>query len=427
MVQRVAVIGCGAAGLAALRHLAARSGMFQPMGFEQSSGVGGTWRYTEQVGTDQYGLPIMSSMYKNLKTNLPKEVMAFPDYPFPESLPSFMHHTDVLKYLEDYCSHFNLEKYIKFKTKVDLVKAVTNDNQLTWEVTYSSLDNPLETTTKTFDAVIVCVGHYSVPLVPKLEDQEVFQGTIVHSHNYREPAAYRNKVVVCLGAAASGQDVSLDIATVAKKVVISHNKPPLQTILPDNVVQESGIARVMPHGVVYKSGAIEPSVDVIMLCTGYRYTFPFLDANCSVTIEDERVTPLYKHIIHARYPSMALLGICKKICPFPQFDCQVLFFISMLDGSQPVPSQEEMEADIEAEYQQRQAEGLPQRYAHLMGHRQWAYNDELCRLGKFEPIPRVVQTLYDEVHRMRVLDLPHYKQRNYKLTGKEEKQFEVID
>ncbi|KAG6921731.1 hypothetical protein G0U57_005540, partial [Chelydra serpentina] len=30
-----------------------------------------------------------------IRTNLPKEVMAFPDFPFDPSLPSFLHHSDV--------------------------------------------------------------------------------------------------------------------------------------------------------------------------------------------------------------------------------------------------------------------------------------------------------------------------------------------
>ena len=57
-----------------------------------------------------------------------------------------------------------------------------------------------------------------MPLVPSLDGQEVFQGEVTHSHDYRVPGKYRDKVVVCLGAASSGQDISLDIATVAKKV-----------------------------------------------------------------------------------------------------------------------------------------------------------------------------------------------------------------
>jgi len=47
------------------------------------------------------------------RTNLPKEVMAFPGFPFPDHLPSFIKHQDVLKYLEDYATHYDLLQYIK--------------------------------------------------------------------------------------------------------------------------------------------------------------------------------------------------------------------------------------------------------------------------------------------------------------------------
>ena len=111
--SKVAVIGVGAAGLAALRHLSTRLDALEPVAFEQTSNIGGTWCYTDQVGNDENGLPIHSSMYKNLRTNLPKEVMAFPDFPFDEKLPSFMRHTDVLDYLEKYAAHFNVLKFVK--------------------------------------------------------------------------------------------------------------------------------------------------------------------------------------------------------------------------------------------------------------------------------------------------------------------------
>lgn len=67
MAIRVGVIGCGAAGLSALRHLSARPNLFRCVGIEQSAGVGGTWRYTDMVGIDTNGLPVQTSMYKNLR------------------------------------------------------------------------------------------------------------------------------------------------------------------------------------------------------------------------------------------------------------------------------------------------------------------------------------------------------------------------
>lgn len=180
--------------------------------------------------------------------------------------------------------------------------------------------------------------------------------------------------------------------------------------------QQPGIDRLTSETVIFKNGE-EEIVDVIMMCTGYRYSFPFLDEECDIQIENERVTPLYKHILQAKFPSLAFIGICKTICPFPQFENQVKFVLSILDGSQKLPSEEEMQLDIEEDFKHRLAEGLPPRYAHNMGPWQWAYNDSLAEMGKFIPIPVVVQNLYDEVHRMRVKDLPNYKEKNYRLTG----------
>ena len=80
-------------GLCAARHLANQKNLI-PVVYEQSSDIGGTWVYNDKVGKDENGMPIHSSMYKSLKTNLPKEVMAFPDFPFPsDETESFLHHT----------------------------------------------------------------------------------------------------------------------------------------------------------------------------------------------------------------------------------------------------------------------------------------------------------------------------------------------
>ena len=55
------------------------------------------------------------------RTNLPKEVMGFPDMPFDPSPQSFISHEDVLGYLEKYAAKFNLLKYIKVCMKLILV------------------------------------------------------------------------------------------------------------------------------------------------------------------------------------------------------------------------------------------------------------------------------------------------------------------
>ena len=64
---RVCVIGAGAAGLAAARHLTSELDAFDLRVFEQASRVGGTWVYTENTGIDERGIPVHSSMYRNLR------------------------------------------------------------------------------------------------------------------------------------------------------------------------------------------------------------------------------------------------------------------------------------------------------------------------------------------------------------------------
>ena len=64
---RVCVIGAGVAGLAAARHLSSQLDVFDVSVFEQASSIGGTWVYYENAGTDENGVRIHSSMYRNLR------------------------------------------------------------------------------------------------------------------------------------------------------------------------------------------------------------------------------------------------------------------------------------------------------------------------------------------------------------------------
>lgn len=65
MKQRAGVVGAGPAGLCAARYALAAD--MEVTVFEQSDSIGGTWQYTDRVGTDSYGVPIHSSMYSNLR------------------------------------------------------------------------------------------------------------------------------------------------------------------------------------------------------------------------------------------------------------------------------------------------------------------------------------------------------------------------
>ena len=84
---RVCVIGAGAGGLVALRHLIHRAPQFEAIAYEQSPQLGGTWVYSEKTEED-LGLPIHSSMYKNLRhvLNTVESYLSGPNKVLPSSV-----------------------------------------------------------------------------------------------------------------------------------------------------------------------------------------------------------------------------------------------------------------------------------------------------------------------------------------------------
>merc|ERR1719319_404484 len=78
--------------------------------------------------------------------------MAFPDFPFPRQEKSFLHHTEVLDYLELYTDTHNLRRLIQFTTQVERVAPSKGG----WEVTTRHLPTG-ETSTASYGAVMAGV------------------------------------------------------------------------------------------------------------------------------------------------------------------------------------------------------------------------------------------------------------------------------
>lgn len=62
--KKIVIIGAGASGLCAARHAISKG--YDVSIFEQTDHVGGTWAYTDRTGNDDYGLPSLGTVYKNL-------------------------------------------------------------------------------------------------------------------------------------------------------------------------------------------------------------------------------------------------------------------------------------------------------------------------------------------------------------------------
>ena len=217
----VAVIGAGAAGLVAARELT-REG-HEVVVFEQSHNIGGVWNFSNEKEKDLLGSEtdarVHWSMYKDLRTNLPREVMGYSDFPFDSEFDGsidprrFPLHTEVLAYLKAFALKFDLTKYIRYGRKVNLVEPlVTNDGEqrFLWKIKCTDSNEAVHDCA--FDAVVICNGHYSEPRIATKPGMDEFPGLMMHSHNYREPKPFKGKRVVIIGASNSGTDIALEVS-----------------------------------------------------------------------------------------------------------------------------------------------------------------------------------------------------------------------
>ncbi|XP_073479005.1 uncharacterized protein [Aquarana catesbeiana] len=464
---RVAVIGAGGAGLCSARHILSRPETFEPpVVLEMTGQVGGTWVYTGEVKS---GAHIHSSMYRDLNTNLPKEIMEFPDFAFDPSLPSFMHHSEVLKYLEDYTDRFSIRPHIKFNTQVVSVIPVLGEgknSQVSWDVTFQTQDHG-DLVTERFDAIMVCVGHYSDPVVPDIEGLEQFQGEVLHSHYYRYPEVYSSRSVVLLGAGPSGIDIALELSSHAKLISLSHRGPSLQWTLPENISLVPPVVRATSTSFICEDGT-EIMADTMIFCTGYKYNYPFLLTGNGVVVnqktgqrdkltrknvdkleelaseklnvksvlprvdllEDEDIVgtngeqghlpPLYKHLFHARFPTLGFIGAVKIVLPFPLFHCQAQFFLSVLEGKCQLPPPEEMLLESREEVLKTQNSGIPLKYLHRLAENQWEYKQWLADTAGFEPLAPVLVKIFEASRGCRSIDPALYRRLNFQVLNREE-------
>ncbi|CAA0309950.1 unnamed protein product [Arabidopsis thaliana] len=338
--HHVAVIGAGAAGLVAAREL--RREGHSVVVFEHGNQIGGVWAYTPNVELDPLSIDptrpvIHSSLYSSLQTIIPRECMGFTDFPFSTRLENGSRdprrhpgHSEVLAYLRDFAREFKIEEMIPFETEVVRVEQA-GENPKKWRVKSRNFGDISD---EIYDAVVVCNGHYTEPRHALIPGIDTWPGKQIHSHNYRVPEQVKDQI---------------------------------------ETVREDG-------SVVFKNGKTVYA-DTIMHCTGYKYYFPFLDTKGEVTVEDNRVGPLYKHVFPpALSPGLSFIGLPWQVIPFPMFELQSKWVAAVLTGRVSLPSLEEMMEDTKMFYSMLEASCIPKRYTHLMAEldSQFVYDNWLA-------------------------------------------------
>lgn len=189
--------------------------------------------------------------------------------------------------------------------------------------------------------------------------------------------------------------------------------------LPSNIEQLPSIDIVEKDGTVSFTNNEKRHVDSIILCTGYDYTFPFLTDECGIRVEDRRIISLYKHTFNSLYPSMAFMGVNFRVVPFPYFDLQVRWILSVWSGEKHLPSTAEMAAASDLDYRERLEKGFPLHHAHRLGPLQWDFYRELAEMSGRQPLDPVLQMLYEETSEKRTTDLTNYKNAEFKIIGRD--------
>ena len=389
--QRVAVIGAGAGGLSATRHLL-EAGQ-QVVVFEKGSHVGGLWVYDNDNG--------LSVAYESLHINSEPTVTSYRGYPFPPGTPVFPAHRHVASYLSAFTDDFGIRPLIRFNTTVTQV-APTDDGR--WTV-HTETGDP-----ETFDAVVVAPGHQGVPAHP--EWAPAFEGEYLHSHSYRRPQDFEGKRVLVVGVGNSGLDIAADLAPFAASTTTSArspvlimprmilgmpsarvlgrlNKPWLPWIVQRQIMRT--ISRIY-HGRMEQWGFVTPKtrthpasnatfmahvsygrigvkpgvrsvagktvsfvdgseleVDTIIAATGYHIDLPFLDP--SIAPVRERRLEAYRRIVHPDRPGLYFIGFFNVSggANISMMDTQSEYLAAVVSGRATLPTPAEMHADIATE------------------------------------------------------------------------------
>ncbi|HEX6871640.1 MAG TPA: NAD(P)-binding domain-containing protein [Micromonosporaceae bacterium] len=379
---RVAVIGAGAAGLAATKALLDAD--LEVVTYDKGDRPGGLWVRDNSSG--------LSPAYASLHLNTSKRRTEFADHPMPATWPDYPSADHMADYLAGYADRFALTRCLRLRTTV---AAVDLDEARQWTVTTADGESGR------FHAVVVASGHNWEPRWPEPAYPGRFAGTQLHAHDYRTAEVFAGRRVMVVGMGNSAMDIAVDASYVAQGPVLLsarhgvhivpkylfgrpsdatggaiarlpwrlrqrlaqamlrlavgtpqhyglpapagglfQNHPTISdTILHrlthGEVVARPGIDRLDGDRVVFADGRSDP-VDVIVWCTGYRVSMPFLSARWLG--EDPERLPLYQRVFHLDEPSLAFVGLMQSTgAALPVVEVQARLVAAFLGGGYALP------------------------------------------------------------------------------------------
>ncbi|MEV5688204.1 NAD(P)/FAD-dependent oxidoreductase [Streptomyces sp. NPDC052164] len=179
----VYVIGGGPGGLAAAAALRARG--VRTVVLEKSENVGASWR----------------RHYDRLHLHTTRRRSALPGLAMPRRFGRWVSRDDVVRYLEKYVEHHELEVV----TGVEVSRIDRTADGTGWQLTATG------GRVLTGRAVVVATGYNHTPRTPDWPGRDTFTGELTHASEYRNPAPYAGKDVLVVGIGNTGAEIAVDL------------------------------------------------------------------------------------------------------------------------------------------------------------------------------------------------------------------------
>ncbi|MDF2444326.1 MAG: 4-hydroxyacetophenone monooxygenase, partial [Subtercola sp.] len=200
---RVLVIGLGIAGLVAMNYLN-EMGLDYTV-FERAPEAGGVWYQNTYPGA---GVDTPSHLYS----------FSFIDRDWQKH---FELRDELHRYFTDVLDELNTRDRVRFSTEV--LSADYDDDTMLWTVVTRGPDG--QTEEHVANIVISAVGSLNKPRLPVIPGMETFQGTQFHSSNWPQGFDPTGKRVAVVGAGASSQQISPQIAPKVEHLTIFQRSP----------------------------------------------------------------------------------------------------------------------------------------------------------------------------------------------------------
>ncbi len=392
-LPRACIVGAGSSGIAAAKALQDRGIPFDC--FEKSDQVGGNWVFGNRNG--------MSAAYRDLFINVSRERMAYADFPMPSSYPDFPHHTHIKEYFDNYVDHFDLREHITFETGVE--HACRREG--VWEIRLDTGE-----TREYDALIVANGHHWDPRWPePAFPGADTFEGTQLHAHSYVDNSIFAGKDVVVLGMGNSAMDIAVESSYVAANTYLAARKgawiipkyvfgKPVDQ-LPNNPRIPFAIRQRMIHQTIktltgpperyglpkpdHKFGEAHPTVsgrildriahgtiapkpniaslqgdrvrfldgseehaDVVVYCTGYKISFPFLDKDF-LAAPDNHIE-LFRRVFHPDIAGLYFIGLLQPLgAIMPLAEAQSAWVGDYLRGEYALPALAQVRRDIAAD------------------------------------------------------------------------------